>query len=637
MRFKFGKKKSENISFEDSLGEEWSRDLDVVEVPLGNGPFVYLGIFAALTGLIFFGRILYLSVLRGEYYAARAEANVLELSRLSAPRGIIYARDGSVLAENKATFWAILNQKEFLSRKDLEEETLSTIERVLFAPRSEVWRLIAESVEGDLVRPVVLSSDLSQGQLVELQGANLPTIEIRQNFNRVYGSGRIFSSVIGYIGRVGPDDLKGNSGLSGEDFMGRGGVESYYDNSLRGTIGLVERKRDARGVVLEEKQKSEPASGEALRLTVDPGLQEYFFYRLESGLAALGRRVGVGLAFDPRNGEVLALVNLPGFDSNLFVSQGRNDEKLAALNSKDKPLFNRAVGGAYSPGSTIKPLVAVAALKEGVVNLTRKIFSAGYIDIPNPYKPDEFTRYEDWRYQGSVSLRAAIAQSSNVYFYAVGGGLPKDVAPPEVLSGGDYIGGLGISRLHDWWQKFLLGKRTGIDLPGEVEGLLPTPQWKEEQTGTPWLLGDTYNVSIGQGDLLVTPLQLLGYISAIANGGRIWGPHVNMELEPKPLADLSGFASEIKEVKAGMREAVTSPMGTAYLLHDLGFSIGAKTGTVQVRGGAQENAIFVGFAPFEKPEIAILILVENAVEGSLNTVPIAKDVLNWYYWNRIRK
>jgi len=349
----------------------------------------------------------------------------------------------------------------------------------------------------------------------------------------------------------------------------------------------------------------------------------------------------VGIALDPRNGEVLALVNLPGFDGNILAGSGRNEEKKAILNSPHKPLFNRAVSGAYTPGSTIKPLVAVAALKEGVIGSARKIFSPGYIDIPNPYNPEAFTRYNDWRYQGNVDVSSAIAQSSNVYFYVVGGGAPQGV-DPQILAGGGYVSGLGINRLHSWWQKFLLGARTGIDLPREAEGFLPTPDWKEKRTGQPWLLGDTYNVSIGQGDLLTTPIQLLSYIAAIANGGTIYEPALNAERSgPNPRANLSEFLPEIKEVQKGMERAVESPLGTAHLLSDLGFRVAAKTGTAEVRSKTGENAFFVGYLPSaeagapEESPLAILILVENSIEGSLNTVPIAKDVLNWYYWNRV--
>lgn len=329
---------------------------------------------------------------------------------------------------------------------------------------------------------------------------------------------------------------------------------------------------------------------------------------------------------NPQNGEILALINFPVFDNNLLSSGGNNSEKQTILSSRDQPLFSRAVSGLYSPGSTIKPLVGVAGLKEGVITPTKEIFSPGYIDIPNPYNPDQPTRYLDWRYQGYVNMASAIAQSSDVYFYEVGGGGPDSV-------------GLGITRLRQWWQKFNFGNLTGIDLPGEAKGFLPSPEWKEKKTSSPWLLGDTYNVSIGQGDLLLTPIQLLNYISVIANGGKIYQPMINKNAEHRILGDLSYLAPEFQEVRKGMRLVATSKLSSANSLGSLPFAVEGKTGTAQINNNQQENAFFVGYTsdtPDGGPQIAVLVLVENSREGSLNAIPIAKDVLNWYYWNRIK-
>jgi penicillin-binding protein 2 len=317
---------------------------------------------------------------------------------------------------------------------------------------------------------------------------------------------------------------------------------------------------------------------------------------------------------------------------------GLADEKRAVLTSPTRPLFNRALGGLYSPGSTIKPLVGVAALKEGVISSDQKIFSPGYIDIPNPYFPDQPTRYEDWRYQGWVNLAAAIAQSSDVYFYLVGGGSPVPSHATPTLDGQGGIHGLGIARLNAWWQKFNLGSLTNIDLPGEAKGLLPNADEKGKSGNRPWLLGDTYNVSIGQGNLLLTPVQLISYIGAIANTGKVFRPFLaKTYVQPQVLQDLTDLAPQIKEVQQGMLQAVQSSQGTAFTLKDLPFSVGAKTGSAQIKNNAQENAFFVGYAPADTPQIAILVLIENSKEGSLNAVPIAKDVLNWYYTHRLKK
>ena len=643
----FSKKEPKDIAFEEALGDDWSRDLDVIEVPIGTKPFFYLGVVLALLGAVLAGRIIYLNFFQAQLYVSRAEANLSRLQMIAAPRGLIYDRNGEILAGNTAAFSAVLNAEGFAAHKELQEATLKTINDILGISADDVWKLINPSaISGEGINSaavvyssaIVLADNLSQNQIVQVDGANLPDLWVTSEFEREYAGGPVFASVVGYVGRASVADMKDNPDVAAGDFVGKDGIEVFYDRSLRGKDGAVETIRDSKGQILSEKKKSDPVPGEPLRLTIDGEFQRYFYGRLQSGLQSLGKRIGVGIAINPQNGEVLALVNLPSFDPNVLSGSGNNDKKLSILTSKDKPLFNRAVSGYYSPGSTIKPLMGVAALAEGVIDQKREIFSPGYMDFPNPYNASQTTRYLDWRYQGSVNLASAIAQSSDVYFYIVGGGSPPKISPPEILEGKGDIKGLGISRLENWWKKFGLGKPTGIDLPGEADGFLPSPDWKEAKTKKPWLLGDTYNVSIGQGDLLLTPIQLLSYTSAIGNGGKIYEPFLNLDLgQPKLSIDLSALQWEIKEVQKGMNQAVSSPMGTAYQLASLGFSVGAKTGSAQVMNNAQENAWFVGYASTDKPQIAVLVLVENSKEGSLNAVPVAKDVLNWYYWNRIYK
>ena len=424
--------------------------------------------------------------------------------------------------------------------------------------------------------------------------------------------------------------------MKDQDVIGKTGLEAFYDKLLRGTPGVALTYTNAQGKALGEKQQSTPQIGAPLTLTIDGGLQAYFYQSMENNLASLGRTIGLGIAMDPRTGAILSLVNLPGYDDNVFSGSGQSAEIQNLLTSPERPLFNRAINGFYNPGSTIKPLDAVAALSEGVVNSTREIFSPGYLLVPNPYDPSAPpSRHLDWQYQGNVDMASALAQSSDVYFYIVGGGSPARTAP-LLNDPSDYgIAGLGINRLHEWWQKFGLGKPTGIDLPNESAGFLPTPAWQEQTTGKQWLLGDTYNVSIGQGALLLTPIQLLDYIGAIANGGDIYRPFLNASGTPLVEEDLTSLLPEIQQVQAGMRAGVATPKGTSYTLHNLPVSVCAKTGSAQVENNTQENALFVGYAPCDNPQIAILILIENSKQGSLNAVPVAGDVLDWYYQNRM--
>ena len=332
---------------------------------------------------------------------------------------------------------------------------------------------------------------------------------------------------------------------------------------------------------------------------------------------------------------MLAWISATSFDGNAF--SGGDSVKIAELlSSPPKPLFNRAVSGIYTPGSTVKPLIAVAALAEKVVTPRKEIFSSGSIEIPNPYDPERPSVFLDWKPHGWVDLYSALARSSNVYFYSVGGGF------------GD-VSGLGIARIKTYWEKFGFGKKSGLDLTEENDGFLPDPEEKKKRTGDIWRLGDTYNATIGQGDLLVTPLQLINYISVLANGEKLYRPYlaakiktgsgkIIKETQPEILADYSGLRGEIAEVRKGMEDAVKKEYGTAHLLSGLPFAVAGKTGSAQIQNNAKTNAFFVGYAPANPPpggpEIAILVLVEDAREGSLNAVPIAKDVLSWYYENR---
>jgi penicillin-binding protein 2 len=629
---------SNELAFEDSLSDDWGHDLTMVEVPLGNKPLWALGFVVGAIVLTILGRVIFLNA-SNAYYVARAAANVAQGQSTPAPRGMIYDREGNGLVANKAVFAAYLDAHQFLAEKQSgQAAAIQTIQTIFGMASDTVWSMLNQSQAQDFSTPIVLSDDLTQAQLVNLQAVRgtIPAITLKSDFKRSYPNGQVFSSVVGYTGRPTQADLQKNPNLTAQDFIGKTGIEKFYNSTLQGVPGVTVEFKDAQGQVLSAEQQSDATIGGSVTLTIDGGLQTDFYNRLSSGLASLGRLTGLGIAINPQNGQVLALVNLPGFDNNVFSNAASNTIEIQKLlTSPSEPLFNRAVGGNYNPGSTIKPLDGVAALQENIIDPNRNIFSPGYLMVPNAYNSSTPTKYLDWRYQGNVNLASALAQSSDVYFYIVVGGSPAST--PMLNDPSDYgIKGLGIDDLHKWWETFGLGKPTGVDLPGEATGLLPTPQWKLQKLGTQWFLGDTYNVAIGQGDLLVTPLQLLSYIDAIANGGTVYRPYLNASSTPLVNNDLTAFLPDIQNVQQGMRAGVTSPLGTAYTLHDLPFSVCAKTGSAQIHDNSQENALFVGYAPCDNPQIALLILIENSKQGSLNAVPIAKDVFNWYYQNRIK-
>ena len=605
-----------DLGFDETVADSAFPGLEHKEQPLQTRVFWGLLSIAILVSLSTILRLVALGATQHEHYAGLAAVNANEETTIIARRGVITDSYGKPLVGNKQAFSVFLNVAAMVKNGE-EDKVLDAAENVLGLNRDEIYTKI-KAVNLEEANDIPLARDISRDQDIAIESLNTSSLHIEYDYARTYTDGEVFSHVVGFVGQSDKDN----------SVKGRAGLEAYYDSELRGEDGVRMTPRNAKGVAQGPETIKPPIAGKDLTTTIDADFQKYFYARMLSGLQSLGRVSGVGLAVNPTSGAVIALLSFPSFDP---------DNVAASINNSNNPLFDRAVSGSYSPGSTIKPLVGVAALKEGVVTPDRKVFSPGYLLVPNPYDPSSSSRYLDWRYQGYVDLSSAIAQSSNVYFYLMGGGSPPQ-SSPLLNDAIDYgISGLGVSRLNSWWQTFGLGKVTGIDLPGEAAGFLPTPDWKEKYYGTPWLLGDTYNVSIGQGDLSITTLQLLDYISAIANGGKIYRPFINSALTPTILEDLSNLLPQIKEVQRGMREAVTSKLGSAYTMNDLPFPICAKTGSAQVQNNAKENAMFVGYTPCDNPKIAVLVLIENSKQGSLNAVPIAKDVLSWYYEHRLQK
>lgn len=626
----------EEFFLEESINTS-EKKLDSLELPLSRRAFVLILVVIALVVLITVGQLVFLGGWRGSFYSARAEANVGREVYLPAARGVIYDRFGNPLVENIETFSLAIKVKNLVSGQ-FGQLDLSGLLSLLDLSEEEL-RVQFQEIDLERISTLIIARDIEPEKIVQLKSLDLDGVEIINDYKRYYPSGSIFAHILGYTGFGSSNEIKGMVGL-----------EAYYDEFLRGEPGKSIIYRDALGNLIDKKLISLAENGSSLNTTIDSELQRYFYYRLWEALDSLGSRAAVGIALNPQNGEVLSLVSLPSYNNNIFGKTGHNTEKLRLLNSSSKPLFNRSVSGIYSPGSTIKPLMALAALNEGVVDIKTQVYSAGYIEIPNPYYPDQPSIFLDWKPHGWVNLYSALAKSSNIYFYAVGGGVPAD-AEPEF----EKMSGLGIETIKEYWEMLGFGEKTGIDLTAEGEGFLPDPQEKELRTNDIWRLGDTYNISIGQGDLLVTPIQLINQIASIANSGKLYKPHlakgkpgsensvgeanlqssrISTSWEPEVLVDYSDLGEQLKEVQKGMRDAVRKWYGTAYLLDKLPFGAAGKTGSAQV-GGTKTNAFFVGYAPAEDPQIAILVLVENAKEGSLNAVPVAKDVLEWYYYNRI--
>ena len=601
-----------------------------LETPVSKIGFFVVFACAVLILTVLFGRVFWLQIRRGDYYAERSAKNSVRLYHSRAPRGAIYDRNGEILATNRADFGLIVIPADLPEDEALLEWT-GRIAQILQKDRAEIESFI-KNLNKNSIEPVPFDLPLSREILVELEAnlPGLPALFVNKETRRQYEDGSYFSQILGYTGKVSGAELKADSYYSPLDFTGKSGLETQYEEYLRGQAGKIAVSVDSDNTVLNAVIASEPLPGDNLILSIDGGLQKLLTDALKYKMSETGSPGAAAVVLNTNTGEILSLVSLPAVDNNMFTSGLSSSAFNKIINNKNRPLFNRAISGTYSSGSTIKPFIAAAALAEKVINPDTKIDDTlGYIQIQNQYYPDIIYTYRDWKAHGFVDMRRAIAVSANVYFYVVGGGYKN-------------ISGLGIGRIEKYLKLFGFGEDTGVDLPGEASGLVPSPEWKKSHKGEPWVTGDTYNVSIGQGDILVTPLQMAAAISAIANGGTLFKPRLVSKITDESGQTIQEFGTQtaeknlinedyLKIVREGMRGAVTE--GSAWFLNDLPFKVAGKTGTAQVTNTFRKtNAWFTGFAPYDNPEIAIAVVLEGAGEGSSAAVPVAKQVFEWYFY-----
>lgn len=592
-----------------------------LELPLRRA--VFAAIFAVAFGVLFLllCRLAYLGILEREYYFSLAKSTQENLHTLHAPRGIVYAQDGEVLAKNKKIFNVLLDKKisEVLSGEDLV-----ILSEIIDVSKVDLETRIKESKE----KIVLLKSNISQDASLRITANFNPVsgIRVEPAYIREYQDPYAFSHVIGYTGYVEEGDLLKNTKLFAQDRIGKSGIELAYDEYIRGENGEIIARINSKNEFLGEANIKEPLPGKDIVLTIDSELQKKIYDAFRESRIERGAAV----ALNPNTGEVLALVSVPGFDINMFASWIDPKVFQGIISDSGKPFFPRAISGQYPPGSTIKPFIGLSALEEGIISPQKYIYAEGAIYVPNIYNPEIVYKFTDWKEHGYVNMVKAIAVSSNVYFYHVGGGF------------GD-IKGLGIEKIDEYLKRFGLGNILGIDIAGEAAGLIPGPSWKKDTKGEDWYIGDTYNASIGQGDVSVTPLQLAASTAALANYGILWRPHLVRKIlnsdgsvykqnYPEKISDYNASYSNFDVIREGMREAVMS--GSSKSLSGLSVAVAGKTGTAQVGENKDPHAWWTGFAPYENPEIVLTILVENGGEGSAVAVPIAKEVLGWYFSDR---
>ena len=545
-----------------------------VERPVANRAIFAVGAVFVLVALGFGYRAFSLQVAHGASYEDISVNNTLKHSVIFATRGIIYDRTGKELAWNEAAL-------------DVSTSTES-------------------------LREGITATNASSSIDASLQNTDGNIYAIRK-----YTTMPGLSHVLGFV-QYPKSDATGDWWR--KEYTGVSGLELSYDDRLAGKNGSRMLESDAHGRVQRENIVSPPVHGEDLHLSIDADVQSKLSQVLEAHANEMGFKGGAAVIMDVRTGEVIALTSFPGYDNQAFTD-GNSAIVKAISQSPRSPMLNRAVGGLYTPGSIVKPVFAIAALQEGIISANKSILSTGALVLPNPYDPSNPSIFHDWTVHGWVDMRTAIAVSSDEYFYTIGGGF-----------GGQK--GLGISKIDQYAQLFGMAEKTGIDLKGEVEGVIPTPQWKEKNFGAsdPWRIGDTYHTAIGQFGFQITPLQAVRYVSAIANGGKLFKPQMLASSTPE-FRQIDIPDSYFQVAREGMRMAVVSdrPDATVKALNIPGIQIAAKTGTAQL-GSHNEymNSWSVGFWPADNPKYAYAVVLENAPAHTASGA--APGLQPFFYW-----
>jgi penicillin-binding protein 2 len=579
-----------------------------------SGLFVF-----ALFGVLVW-RYFDLQINQYEKYRVQSDRNRVQLLPIPPRRGLIYDRNGVVLAENQASFSLTVT----IERVDNLERTLAELGQLLPIEESDLQRFRKAARERRPYQPVPLRSRLTEQEIAVLaiNRHRLPGVNVEAELVRHYPYGELFAHALGYVGRISEEDLKQLDPVnySGTHYIGKIGVERYYEAQLHGKVGTQQVETNARGRVLRVLERSDPTPGADLRLHLDLNLQKV-------AQEALGERRGSVVAIDPKTGGVLALVSTPSFDPNLFVNGISSRDYIALRDSPDMPLYNRALQGLYPPGSTMKPIYALAGLHYGIVTAQTRVRDPGFYQLPGDSR-----HYRDWKRGGhgySVDLKQSVAESCDVYFY-------------------DLAHKLGIDRLHDFTVPFGFGHATGIDNTHERAGIMPSHAWKRAARKQAWFPGETLSAGIGQGYVLATPLQLAVAAATLANRGvrhvprivqSIGGEAVDVPLAPIVVSNERHWDTVID----AMREVVHGARGTAKIIaKDAPYEMAGKTGTAQVVGYAQgikydaskvherqrDHALFIAFAPLHDPQIAVGIIVENGEHGSSTAAPIARKLFD---------
>mgnify|MGYP001087964469 FL=1 len=599
---------------------------------LGRSRLVVAVILIVTLTVVLIERLYFLQIVEHVRYRALSIENRFDLLPVPPVRGMIYDRYGEVLAENHAVYELEVvpeQVRDMASLMTWATQSLSLTER----DRKKFDKRLHGRASFERI---LLKSGLSEEQAARfaVNQYRFPGVALRGRLRRSYPLGHVTAHVVGYVGRISDKDLdaKERSRYRGVAHIGKLGIESYYEGNLLGRIGYEQVETNAHGRVVRTLAREPAISGNHLHLTLDSRLQKV----VRNELA--GHR-GAAVVLEPHTGEILAFVSVPDYDPNLFAKGIDQVSYTALLQDSNKPLLNRALYGRYAPGSTLKPILALAGL-EHTIDPRRRVKCPGFFALKEGGRV-----YRCWRKQGhgAVNLKEALEQSCDTYFYQLG------------LT-------LGISGISEALTTFGFGKQTGIDLASEPDGLIPTAHWKKRRHGTPWYPGDTLNASIGQGYILSTPLQLAAATAALANRGRLVRPHLLRGVEDPETGEIQrpaeqvtevqlGDASQYERVIEGMIAVMHGSQGTARRAGQrLSYRIAAKTGTSQLVSLPQageaakdtperlkDHALFIAFAPAERPRIALALVIENGGSGGKIAAPIARRIFDYYFLERLRR
>ena len=572
-------------------------------------------------------RLYNLQISNHDYYAEEALGNQMRTLPITPTRGKIFDRNGQIIATNQLSYRLTLTPEK---TKNIAK-TLLSLQQLNFIDEDDIKRFHKNRNRYKKFHNIPLKHKLSEKQVAEFLVSNqFIGIDVESYFHRIYPNNDSSVHVVGYVSRMNKKDkaFYDKQNYLGTAFVGKVGIEKQYETLLHGTSGKKQIERNVTGRVIDTQIIQAAENGKDLYLSIDLDLQ----IKAESLLK--GKRGSI-VVVNVKNGEVLALVSTPTYNPNWFVNGISHKNYQILQTSKDIPQLNRAIQGLYPPGSTVKPMVALAGLEEGVITNHSKTYCPGYYKLPNVKR-----KFNDWKRSGHgvVHVKDALAQSCDVFFY-------------------DLANNMGIDVIHDNLSLFNFGSKTGIDIPGERGGILPSKAWKKINRNEPWYRGETLIAGIGQGFMTSSPLQLAVATAALANKGQIFQPKLlkNIRSPNQPIKEVEkGSHAQIpikniqnwEDVIEGMRQTIYAPKGTARRLNKgLTYTLAGKTGTAQVFGldaeeqyiaekldeRLRDHALFTGFAPVENPQIAIAVIVENAGSGSSKAAPLAREVLDVYF------